>query len=116
MGQRDTTTAASTYEDDDPSKEKEAELILDYIDMFNALFDDEKYEAAAIHAANSPRGILRTMDTLNKFKGQCQSIFYYKGKLVFWGGRLLSFLAVHELVITFSLARSTVNIKVSSPR
>ena len=74
MGQRETTATTSTYEDDNPSKEKEAELIMDYIDMFNALFDDEKYEAAAIHAANSPKGILRTMDTLNKFKGQYRAV------------------------------------------
>ena len=46
--------------------EKEAELILEYIDRFNELFSDEKYDLAAVHAANSPRGVLRNVETLNR--------------------------------------------------
>ncbi|XP_002732905.2 clathrin heavy chain linker domain-containing protein 1-like [Saccoglossus kowalevskii] len=59
----------STFEDDDPSKEKEAEAMLDYIEGFNELFEEEKYTEAALHAANSPKGILRNPGTLTRFKG-----------------------------------------------
>ena len=63
------TTQSSTFEDDDPNKEKEAEMMLEYIEKFNELFEDNKFEEAAIHAANSPKGILRTQATLAKFRG-----------------------------------------------
>ena len=43
--------------------------MLEYIEKFNELFEEGKYEEAAIHAANSPKCILRTMETLQKFKG-----------------------------------------------
>ena len=62
-------TPSTSFEDDDPSQEKEAELILEYIDKFSELLDDQRYEEAAIHAASSPKGILRTPETLNKFRG-----------------------------------------------
>ena len=58
----------TTLEDYDPTKEKEAEMILEYIEKFNELFEDGRYEEAAIHAANSPKGILRTMETMSRFK------------------------------------------------
>lgn len=45
-------------------------MMLEYIEKFNELFEDGKYEEAAIHAANSPKGILRTSATLAKFRGQ----------------------------------------------
>ena len=62
-------TTTSTFEDDDPSKEKEAEMMLEYIEKFNELLEDKAYEEAAVHAANSPKGILRTPETLVRFKG-----------------------------------------------
>ncbi|XP_074655694.1 clathrin heavy chain linker domain-containing protein 1-like [Tubulanus polymorphus] len=69
LSERETSLASvATFEDDDPAREQEADVILDYIEKFNELFDNEKYEAAAIHAANSPKGILRNMETLLKFK------------------------------------------------
>ena len=64
----------STFEDDDPNKEKEAEMMLEYIEKFNELFEDGKYNEAAIHAANSPKGILRTSATLAKFRGMFLAI------------------------------------------
>ena len=66
----DGPSTTSTFEDDDPNKEKEAEMMLEYIEKFNELFEDGKYEEAAIHAANSPKGILRTSATLAKFRGK----------------------------------------------
>ena len=43
--------------------------MLEYIEKFTELMEDEKYEEAAVHAANSPKGILRTVETMQKFKG-----------------------------------------------
>lgn len=61
-------TQQTGFEDDDPAREKEAEMILEYIDKFNELFYEGDYAKAAIHAAISPRGVLRAMETLNRFK------------------------------------------------
>ncbi|KAJ8046059.1 Clathrin heavy chain linker domain-containing protein 1 [Holothuria leucospilota] len=58
----------SNFEDDDPTKEREAELLLDYIDQFNDLFEEKRFSEAAMHAANSPKGILRNPETLARFK------------------------------------------------
>ncbi|KXJ16571.1 clathrin heavy chain linker domain-containing protein 1 [Exaiptasia diaphana] len=57
-----------SFDDDDPIKKKEAERMIEYCDHFNNLFDFGQYEAAAIHAANSPFGILRNYETLIRFK------------------------------------------------
>ncbi|XP_046338249.1 clathrin heavy chain linker domain-containing protein 1-like [Haliotis rufescens] len=62
------TVTTTTFEEDDPNKEKEAEIMLEYIEKFNELFEDGKFEEAAVHAANSPKGILRTRATLVKFR------------------------------------------------
>uniref|UniRef100_F6QV69 Translin-associated factor X-interacting protein 1 N-terminal domain-containing protein n=1 Tax=Ciona intestinalis TaxID=7719 RepID=F6QV69_CIOIN len=61
-------TGQSIHEDDDPTKEKEAETILEYIDKFNELFADGLFNQAAVHAANSPRGVLRSIETMDRFK------------------------------------------------
>ncbi|GFO07338.1 clathrin heavy chain linker domain-containing protein 1-like [Plakobranchus ocellatus] len=66
-GDQSEATHAS-FEDDDPNKEKEAEMMLEYIERFNELFEDGHFEQAAVHAANSPKGILRTQATLAKFR------------------------------------------------
>ena len=52
--------------DDDPLKEKEAEMILEYIEKFNELFNDGEYGKAAAHASNSPQGVLRTIETFKR--------------------------------------------------
>lgn len=67
------TVTTTTFEEDDPNKEKEAEIMLEYIEKFNELFEDGKFEEAAVHAANSPKGILRTRATLVKFRGNYTS-------------------------------------------
>jgi hypothetical protein len=48
--------------------ESEAELILDYIDRFNELFENGKYKEAAYFAAASPRNVLRNIETFQRFK------------------------------------------------
>ncbi|XP_078369968.1 clathrin heavy chain linker domain-containing protein 1-like isoform X2 [Oculina patagonica] len=55
-------------EDDDPTKDREAEFILEYIENFFELFEAGKVEDAVLMAAHSPKGVLRTMETLDKFK------------------------------------------------
>jgi len=57
-----------SFDEDDPLKKKEAERLIEYVDHFNDLFDFGQFELAAMHAANSPMGILRTYETLIKFK------------------------------------------------
>ncbi|XP_066468021.1 clathrin heavy chain linker domain-containing protein 1 isoform X2 [Tiliqua scincoides] len=52
----------------DPTKSKEAEDLIEYIERFNELFSRRQYEAAAIYAANCPRGILRNEETMDKFR------------------------------------------------
>lgn len=53
---------------DDLNLEKESEFILEYLENFNELFDNEKYVQAAYYAAASPKNILRNLETLHKFK------------------------------------------------
>lgn len=55
-------------EDDDPAKKQEAESLMEYMDTFNEMLNNENYEQAAKHAANSPKGILRSFDTMKTFK------------------------------------------------
>ncbi|XP_062514330.1 clathrin heavy chain linker domain-containing protein 1-like [Corticium candelabrum] len=54
--------------DEDLAKERETQKMLDYMDKFNELMTDRRYEKAAVHAANSPKGTLRTSETLQQFK------------------------------------------------
>ncbi|KAJ1156349.1 hypothetical protein NDU88_009072 [Pleurodeles waltl] len=56
------------FEDDDPRIIKEADDLLEYIERFNELFEAGQYEAASILVSNCPRGVLRTMDTMERFK------------------------------------------------
>ncbi|XP_048208873.1 clathrin heavy chain linker domain-containing protein 1 isoform X4 [Perognathus longimembris pacificus] len=53
---------------DTPSKTKEAEIMLYYIERLNELLSLGEYEKAASFAANSPRRILQNIGTMNKFK------------------------------------------------
>ncbi|XP_073905844.1 clathrin heavy chain linker domain-containing protein 1 isoform X3 [Castor canadensis] len=54
--------------EDNPSKAKEAEIMLYHIDRLNELISIGEYEKAASFAANSPRKILQNIGTMNKFK------------------------------------------------
>ncbi|XP_072526214.1 clathrin heavy chain linker domain-containing protein 1-like [Salminus brasiliensis] len=62
-------------EEDDPGEVHKSELLVDYIERFSDLFKLGEYEAAAYHAANSPLGVLRNMETMERFK----SITVYEG-------------------------------------
>nr|XP_032629190.1 clathrin heavy chain linker domain-containing protein 1 isoform X1 [Chelonoidis abingdonii] len=77
----------------DPSKSKEAEDLLEYIERFNELFSYGQYEAAAVYAANCPRGILRNEETMMKFKA-----------LGAVKGRILPLLRYFEALISSSAA------------
>ena len=60
--------STSIFEDDDPAKKMEAEHLMDYMDSFNDLINAKEFSKAAKHAANSPKGILRTADVMKIFK------------------------------------------------
>ncbi|XP_033000990.1 clathrin heavy chain linker domain-containing protein 1 [Lacerta agilis] len=62
-------TSISSVFERDPSKSKEAEDLIEYIERFNELFSRGQFEAAAIYAANCPRGILHNEETMEKFRG-----------------------------------------------
>ncbi|KAJ8332604.1 hypothetical protein SKAU_G00423930 [Synaphobranchus kaupii] len=63
----DVSTEAS--EEDDPIKAEESKLLSDYLERFTQLFEGGEYEAAALHAAHSPHGILRNLETMDRFRG-----------------------------------------------
>ncbi|KAM6956249.1 clathrin heavy chain linker domain-containing protein 1-like [Aplochiton taeniatus] len=65
------------FEDDDPTKVNESELLVEYIERFVDLFEGGEYEAAAFHAAKSPHGVLRNMETMERFK----SVTVYQGEM-----------------------------------
>ncbi|KAI1886395.1 hypothetical protein AGOR_G00213570 [Albula goreensis] len=50
-------------EDDDPAKVKASKLVTQYVQRFTELFEGGAYEAAALHAARSPGGILWNLET-----------------------------------------------------
>uniref|UniRef100_F7FRC9 Clathrin heavy chain linker domain-containing protein 1 n=1 Tax=Ornithorhynchus anatinus TaxID=9258 RepID=F7FRC9_ORNAN len=75
-GQEDDDTAHLI--EDDPSKAREAEDLLDYLERFHELFSQGQYEVAALFAINSPRGILRNIEIMNIFKGASKQ----KGKVL----------------------------------
>ncbi|KAM9315884.1 clathrin heavy chain linker domain-containing protein 1 [Gastrophryne carolinensis] len=64
----DESAPSNVFEDLDPKKSVEAESLLEYVERFNELFVSGQYKAAAICAAHSPRGILRNMETMERFK------------------------------------------------
>ncbi|XP_030628175.1 clathrin heavy chain linker domain-containing protein 1-like [Chanos chanos] len=66
-----------SFEEDHPGKAKESELLVNYIERFMDLIEGGEYEAAAFHAARSPYGILRNMETMERFK----SVTVYEGEL-----------------------------------
>ncbi|XP_076598812.1 clathrin heavy chain linker domain-containing protein 1-like [Chaetodon auriga] len=60
---------AELFEDEEPTGVDESRLLTDYLDRFMELFDSAQYEEAALLAARSPRGVLRSLDTMEMFKG-----------------------------------------------
>jgi len=90
-----------SFTDDDPLKEQEAEMTMDYVEVFSNLFSAEEYEKAATHAIYSPKGILRTQQTLqyfknidNKIKNTSQSPSKTKSFLLHYCTLLLSTVSV----------------------
>ena len=59
---------AGILDDDDPAKTREAEELIEYVDVFNEMISSKQYEQAAKHAASSPKGILRSYDTIKIFR------------------------------------------------
>ncbi|XP_070590852.1 clathrin heavy chain linker domain-containing protein 1 isoform X2 [Erythrolamprus reginae] len=71
-------SSVSSVFERDPTKSKEAEDLIEYIERFNELFSRGQYEAAATYAANCPRAILRNEETLEKFR----AVGRIKGKIL----------------------------------
>nr|DBA27138.1 TPA: hypothetical protein GDO54_011313 [Pyxicephalus adspersus] len=65
---KDDSAAANVFDDLEPKKSMEAESLLEYVERFNELLVSGQYKAAAIYAAHSPRGILRNIETMERFK------------------------------------------------
>ncbi|XP_077138813.1 clathrin heavy chain linker domain-containing protein 1 isoform X1 [Ranitomeya variabilis] len=65
---KDDATSTNVFEDLAPRKNQEAEALLEYVERFNELFVHGQYKAAAVYAAHSPRGILRNMETMERFR------------------------------------------------
>ncbi|CAN2391343.1 Translin-associated factor X-interacting N-terminus [Pristimantis euphronides] len=65
---KDDAPSTNVFEDLDPRKNQEAEALLEYVEKFNELFVNGQYKAAAVYAARSPRGILRNMETMERFR------------------------------------------------
>ncbi|ETE74112.1 putative protein C2orf63-like protein, partial [Ophiophagus hannah] len=86
-------SSVSSVFERDPSKSKEAEDLIEYIERFNELFSRGQYEAAATYAANCPRGILRNEETMEKFKAV--------GPIK---GRILPLLLYSDALITTTIA------------
>ena len=61
------TSLDTSVEYDDPNLEMETEMKLNYLEKFNEQFDEAKYFEAAIQAAHSPNGFLRTYEIMQKF-------------------------------------------------
>ncbi|XP_075060139.1 clathrin heavy chain linker domain-containing protein 1 [Mixophyes fleayi] len=65
---KDNTASTNVFDDVDPGKSVEAESLLEYVERFNELFVSGQYKNAAVYAAQSPRGILRNTETMERFK------------------------------------------------
>uniref|UniRef100_A0A1A8J4U5 Clathrin heavy chain linker domain containing 1 n=1 Tax=Nothobranchius kuhntae TaxID=321403 RepID=A0A1A8J4U5_NOTKU len=57
------------FEDEEPTGVDESKLLQDHLDSFVELLESAQYEEAALHAARSPRGVLRNADTMELFAG-----------------------------------------------
>ncbi|KAM8860293.1 clathrin heavy chain linker domain-containing protein 1-like [Spinachia spinachia] len=60
---------ANLFEHEEPTGLDESKLLEEYLSRFIELFDSAQYEEAALHAARSPRGVLRNLDIMEMFKG-----------------------------------------------
>ncbi|XP_060896408.1 clathrin heavy chain linker domain-containing protein 1-like [Labrus mixtus] len=70
-GDDNSSIEVELFEDEEPCGVDESKHLTEYLDRFVELFDSAQYEEAALHAARSPRGVLRNLDTMNMFKGVC---------------------------------------------
>ncbi|XP_026211434.1 clathrin heavy chain linker domain-containing protein 1 isoform X2 [Anabas testudineus] len=60
---------AELFEDEEPSGVDESKFLTEYLHRFIELFDLAQYEEAALLAARSPRGVMRSINTMDMFKG-----------------------------------------------
>jgi hypothetical protein len=65
---REDESVKADENNDDESLDDVSQLILDYIERFNDLFETQKYAEAAYYAVASPKNILRNIETTMRFK------------------------------------------------
>uniref|UniRef100_UPI0037E8C617 clathrin heavy chain linker domain-containing protein 1-like n=1 Tax=Semicossyphus pulcher TaxID=241346 RepID=UPI0037E8C617 len=93
---------AELFEDEEPSGVDESKLLTDYLDRFIELLDAAEYEEAALHAARSPRGVLRNVDTMDVFKGVSSSPGSVPPLLLFFHALLMTLPAGEKLSAALS--------------
>ncbi|KAM4693325.1 clathrin heavy chain linker domain-containing protein 1 [Discoglossus pictus] len=81
---KDDPVLTNVFDDYDPRKISEAESLLEYVERFNELFISGDYKAAAVYAANSPKGILRNMETMERFKAVAGKEWHDSPLMVFF--------------------------------
>ncbi|KAM5163743.1 clathrin heavy chain linker domain-containing protein 1 [Mantella aurantiaca] len=100
----DESAPANVFDDMEPKKSMEAESLLEYVERFNELLVSGQYKAAAIYAAHSPRGILRNMEIMERFKAVAQHKDQDPPLLLFFEAVIgSSNLARHPVNATFTL-------------
>jgi len=66
----------SRVEEEDSDTDMDARL--EYIERYHELLDNKEYNSAAMHAAISPQGILRTSKTLQTLAGTRILVYYWR--------------------------------------
>ncbi|XP_041645775.1 clathrin heavy chain linker domain-containing protein 1-like [Cheilinus undulatus] len=91
------------FEDDEPCGVDQSKLLSGHLEKFIELFDSAQYEEAALHAARSPRGVLRNLDTMEMFKGVTTPQGSFPPLLLFFEALLLTLPAGDKLSAALSV-------------
>ncbi|KAM4591918.1 clathrin heavy chain linker domain-containing protein 1-like [Odontesthes bonariensis] len=91
------------FEDEEPTAVDESELLEDHLSRFLELFASARFEEAALHAARSPRGVLRNLDTMQMFTGVAGPPGSVPPPLLFFRALLVTVAAGDELSAPVSL-------------
>ncbi|CAH2255258.1 clathrin heavy chain linker domain-containing 1 isoform X1 [Pelobates cultripes] len=101
---KDDLIPANVFDDTDPRKISEGKSLLEYVERFNDLLLSGQYKAAASLAAHSPRGILRNVETMERFKAAEDTDGQVFPLLLFFEALMgTSYLAKHPVNATLTL-------------
>lgn len=90
-------------ESEEPTGVNESEYLTNYLNRFVELFDSGQFEEAARHAAHSPHGVLRNLQTMNMFKGVTSPASSHHPLLLFFHSLIMTTPPKHRLPETVSL-------------